>query len=145
MGFYETFFVDVRTKNCNSFSCKERGSCGLVLVQTIYQHNLLGVFGAFFVWLFLHWFWSYYLYSTSVDFFRKGDRDRVDRLTIKSNWENCNLSAYHAVTEGFYLEIFYPTFRPKNSFIYPLFPTHVKSCLNEQSSYFCDKGPLQSS
>ena len=49
------------------------------------------------MWLMMHAFWSNFLYSTSIDFFRKGDT-RTDRLTIKANWEHCNLSAYHAVT-----------------------------------------------
>jgi len=97
MGFYETFFIDSRSNQCSGFGCKSKGNCGWILVQTIYQHNFVGSLSCLFFWLFLHIFWSRFLYSTSIDFFRKTEK-KTDRLSIKSNLDNCNLSAYHAVS-----------------------------------------------
>jgi len=92
-----------RSKSCNSFSCREKGNCGSILIQTIYQHNLIGVLFSIFFWTFLHIFWSRFLKWTSIDFFRKNEKNKTDRLSIKSNVENCNLSAYYAVTLFYFI------------------------------------------
>ncbi|CBY10266.1 unnamed protein product [Oikopleura dioica] len=94
------FLSDIRGTRCKGFICDKPVSCLGTLYNVIYQYSFIFSIFSFFVWILLHKFWATFLYSTTLDFFKKqneADESFNRKVILKPNWSNCSLNAFHAV------------------------------------------------